>query len=302
MKRTASPTGLRTTSRDPGATRCSRRSGPAKLPRRSLARAGPGRILRRHLCRLRAGADPRHHALEPPRLLRLLLDHRQRARDPGGVSVRGAQRPGDAVADVARGDRARRGRARLAPAAARPAGRLRRGHLRHGVDLHAARACGGARTAAPAVRKRGLAGRGDVAPMRVYCSDQAHSSIDKAVILLGHGQESLRKIPSDADSACAGALAPRSPRTAPRVAPIASSRRSDHVDDSVDPVPEIADCAAVKRSGCTSMRPTRASPRWFPDTIGSSAGSRTPIRWSSIRTSGCSPHSISASSIAGTWT
>jgi aromatic-L-amino-acid decarboxylase len=35
--------------------------------------------------------------------------------------------------------------------------------------------------------------------VRVYCSDQAHSSIDKAVILLGLGQQSLRAIPSDAD-------------------------------------------------------------------------------------------------------
>ena len=33
--------------------------------------------------------------------------------------------------------------------------------------------------------------------VRVYCSDQTHSSIDKAVILLGLGQESLRKIPCD---------------------------------------------------------------------------------------------------------
>jgi aromatic-L-amino-acid decarboxylase len=49
----------------------------------------------------------------------------------------------------------------------------------------------------PAVRSHGLAGRSDLAPMRVYCSDQAHSSVDKAVILLGLGQESLRKIQSD---------------------------------------------------------------------------------------------------------
>ncbi len=33
--------------------------------------------------------------------------------------------------------------------------------------------------------------------LRVYCSDQAHSSIDKAVITIGLGQESLRRIPSD---------------------------------------------------------------------------------------------------------
>ena len=47
------------------------------------------------------------------------------------------------------------------------------------------------------VRGRGLAGREDVSRLRVYCSDQAHSSVDKAVILLGLGHESLRRIPSD---------------------------------------------------------------------------------------------------------
>jgi len=50
---------------------------------------------------------------------------------------------------------------------------------------------------APAVRTRGLAGRDDLPRMRIYCSDQTHSSIDKAVITLGLGQESLRKIESD---------------------------------------------------------------------------------------------------------
>lgn len=50
--------------------------------------------------------------------------------------------------------------------------------------------------AVPGVRAHGLNGAGRY---RVYCSDQAHSSVDKAVILLGFGQESLRKIPSDAE-------------------------------------------------------------------------------------------------------
>ena len=54
--------------------------------------------------------------------------------------------------------------------------------------------------AVPAVRSLGLVRRDDMlARMRVYCSDQAHSSIDKAVILLGLGQQSLRAIPSDAE-------------------------------------------------------------------------------------------------------
>jgi aromatic-L-amino-acid decarboxylase len=50
----------------------------------------------------------------------------------------------------------------------------------------------------PGVRTSGMTGR-DLPRLRVYCSDQTHSSIDKAVILLGLGHESLRKIPSDAE-------------------------------------------------------------------------------------------------------
>ena len=51
--------------------------------------------------------------------------------------------------------------------------------------------------AVPNVRARGLAGRPDVPPLRVYCSEQAHSSIDKATILLGMGHAALRKTPVD---------------------------------------------------------------------------------------------------------
>ena len=47
------------------------------------------------------------------------------------------------------------------------------------------------------VRTTGLAGRTDLPRLRVYCSEQAHSSIDKAVILLGLGHESLRRIQAD---------------------------------------------------------------------------------------------------------
>jgi len=52
-------------------------------------------------------------------------------------------------------------------------------------------------TAVPEVRERGLA-RPDIAPLRIYCSEQAHSSIDKAVLTLGFGLSSLRKIAVDA--------------------------------------------------------------------------------------------------------
>jgi len=53
--------------------------------------------------------------------------------------------------------------------------------------------------AVPDVRARGLAGRFDLPSVRVYCSEHAHSSVDKAVILLGLGHESLRRIEADGE-------------------------------------------------------------------------------------------------------
>jgi aromatic-L-amino-acid decarboxylase len=50
--------------------------------------------------------------------------------------------------------------------------------------------------AVPDIRTLGMAGR-DLARLRVYCSEHAHSSVDKAVILLGLGHESLQHIASD---------------------------------------------------------------------------------------------------------
>ncbi len=47
------------------------------------------------------------------------------------------------------------------------------------------------------VREKGLAGRSDVRKLRLYASEQAHSSIDKSAITLGIGLEALRKIPTD---------------------------------------------------------------------------------------------------------
>jgi aromatic-L-amino-acid decarboxylase len=47
------------------------------------------------------------------------------------------------------------------------------------------------------IREDGMSGRDDLPLLRVYCSEHVHSSIDKAVILLGLGQKSLRKIPTN---------------------------------------------------------------------------------------------------------
>jgi aromatic-L-amino-acid decarboxylase len=49
------------------------------------------------------------------------------------------------------------------------------------------------------IREEGMSGRKDLPLLRVYTSEQAHSSIEKAVITLGLGQKGLRKIPTDSD-------------------------------------------------------------------------------------------------------
>jgi aromatic-L-amino-acid decarboxylase len=47
------------------------------------------------------------------------------------------------------------------------------------------------------IREEGMSGRKDLPLLRVYASEQAHSSIEKGIITLGLGQRSLRKIPTD---------------------------------------------------------------------------------------------------------
>ncbi|WP_370944283.1 aspartate aminotransferase family protein [Amycolatopsis sp. cg5] len=70
--------------------------------------------------------------------------------------------------------------------------------LVNGASLATLYALAAARDAAlgPSVRVEGLAGR-DLPVLRLYTSDQAHSSVDKAAITLGFGTANLVKIPSD---------------------------------------------------------------------------------------------------------
>ena len=49
------------------------------------------------------------------------------------------------------------------------------------------------------IREEGMSGRTDLPLLRVYVSEHAHSSIEKAVITLGLGQRGMRKIPTDKD-------------------------------------------------------------------------------------------------------
>src|SRR5712671_4570632 len=49
------------------------------------------------------------------------------------------------------------------------------------------------------IREEGMSGRKDLPLLRIYASDQSHSSIEKGVITLGLGKRALRKIPSDSE-------------------------------------------------------------------------------------------------------
>jgi aromatic-L-amino-acid decarboxylase len=96
-------------------------------------------------------------------------------------------------------------------------------------------------------RRRGLVGRAELTALRVYASDQAHSSAEKAAITLGIGEENVRRIPTDAafrmDVAALRAALDEDARAGVRpLAVIATVGTTSTA--SVDPVPEIADVCA----------------------------------------------------------
>ena len=104
--------------------------------------------------------------------------------------------------------------------------------------------------AVPDVRTRGLAGRGDLGPLCVYASEQAHSSIDKAVMTLGLGHDALRKIPVDADfrmrpEALRRAIAADRAAGATPLAVVATAGTTSTT--SIDPVGAIARVSAAER-------------------------------------------------------
>lgn len=93
------------------------------------------------------------------------------------------------------------------------------------------------------LREEGMSGRADLPRIAIYCSEEAHSSVDKAAMTLGFGLSALRKIPTD------DALRMKAPALA---AAIDSDRRAGVFPlavvatvgttstTAVDPVPAIA--------------------------------------------------------------
>ncbi|MBV8202334.1 MAG: amino acid decarboxylase, partial [Acidobacteria bacterium] len=124
-----------------------------------------------------------------------------------------------------------------------------RGHINDTASTSTLVALAAARHRAPGleVRTRGLAGRPEVPPLVVYSSDQAHSSIDKAAIVLGLGHEQVRRVPSDAQfrlrpAALAAAIAKDRAAGRRPLAVVATVGTTSTT--SIDPVPEIADLCA----------------------------------------------------------
>jgi aromatic-L-amino-acid/L-tryptophan decarboxylase len=98
--------------------------------------------------------------------------------------------------------------------------------------------------AAPGVREHGLSG---LAPMRVYASEEVHSSIDKACITLGLGKNGVRKVGTDdAYRMDTGALdAAITEDRARGILPIAVVATVGTTStSSIDPVPAIAGVCA----------------------------------------------------------
>ncbi len=94
-----------------------------------------------------------------------------------------------------------------------------------------------------AIRERGLAGRPEVPPLAVYLSDQAHSSVDKALLLLGFGLEGVRRVPSDAAYRLDPAALERAiaaDRAAGRLPVAVVATAGTTSTTSVDPLAEIA--------------------------------------------------------------
>lgn len=119
-----------------------------------------------------------------------------------------------------------------------------RGHIQDTASISSLVAIAAAREAAGlGVREEGMSGR-DLPRLRVYCSEEAHSSIEKAGITLGIGRSGTRKIPTDADfrmdvEALEAAIAEDIAEGVRPICVVATVGTTSTT--SIDPVPAIAE-------------------------------------------------------------
>lgn len=97
------------------------------------------------------------------------------------------------------------------------------------------------------IRRRGMAGRADLPSLLLYVSEQAHSSLEKAAIAAGLGQDSVQKVLADASYRMDPEALDeriREDREARRAPVMVCATVGTTSTASVDPVDEIADVCA----------------------------------------------------------
>jgi aromatic-L-amino-acid/L-tryptophan decarboxylase len=120
------------------------------------------------------------------------------------------------------------------------------GHLQDTASTSTMVALTAAREQAVSAREEGLAGRG-LPRLSIYCSNEAHSSVDRAAITIGLGSRSVRRIGVDAEFRIS---VPALEREIERdrdagVVPVAVVATVGTTSStSIDPVPAIADVCA----------------------------------------------------------
>jgi aromatic-L-amino-acid decarboxylase len=126
------------------------------------------------------------------------------------------------------------------------------GHINDTASSGTLVALAAARHALPGldVRRRGMAGRPDLPRLVLYAGDQAHSSVDKAAIVLGIGQDNVRRVASDDEfrlsvPALAAAIARDRAAGCLPLAVVATAGSTSTT--SVDPVAEIAELCRAER-------------------------------------------------------
>lgn len=137
--------------------------------------------------------------------------------------------------------------------------------------------------------------------LRVYASAEAHSSVEKDMMVAGFGAANLVKVPVDADYAMDPAALERliAADRAAGLAPCAVVATVGTTSSTaVDPVPAIAAIARRHACGSTWTRPWPAAPPSCRKGAGCWPAWPRPIRSSSTRTSGSSPTSTAPPSSA----
>ena len=100
------------------------------------------------------------------------------------------------------------------------------------------------------IRQKGFSGRKDIPLLRLYASEHAHSSIDKAAITLGIGLKGIKKIPADNEFKMIPSLLSRAIKEDRQkgylpfcvVATVGTTSTT-----SIDPVPEIAEICSREK-------------------------------------------------------